>query len=194
MTHPLFTAGLVDHINLCAGNPYSRDANSQEYHFTKDENGRCTAYTFESFSAGAPAANGSGTLTYDANGKLTQLLENDTISGEGSNTLTWNGDQLVQYDYTGGGLTMNTSYQYSAEGNLTKYSRTMTNGEQSISYEEFYIFNPATGFIAQANYPDSQATVDFFYDDANTHLNQAVMASEGNVTATYEYASYTVPA
>lgn len=144
MTHPLFTAGLVDHINLCAGNPYSRDANSQEYHFTKDENGRCTAYTFESFSAGAPAANGSGTLTYDANGKLTQLLENDTISGEGSNTLTWNGDQLVQYDYTGGGLTMNTSYQYSAEGNLTKYSRTMT--------------------------------------------------SEGNITATYEYASYTVPA
>lgn len=157
MTHPLFPAGLVDHINLCAGNPYSRDANSQEYHFTKDENGRCTAYTFESFSSGAPAANGSGTLTYDANGKLTQLLENDTISGEGTNTLTWN-------------------------------------GEQSISYEEFYIFNPATGFIAQTNYPDSQATVDFFYDDANTHLNQAVMASKGNVTATYEYASYTVPA
>lgn len=194
LTHPLFTAGLVDHINLCAGNPYSRDANCQEYHFTRDESGKCTAYSFEAYSAGAQSANGTGTLTYDANGKLTQLLENDTISGEGTNTLVWNGDKLAQYNYAGGGLTMNTNYEYSAEGFLTKYSRTMTNGDQSFSYDEYFICDPATGFIAQANYPDSQATVDFIYDPANTHLIQAVMASEGNVIAAYEYANFTVPA
>jgi RHS repeat-associated protein len=169
----------------------SSDADSFTFYSTT---GRMNTYTF---SVGSSPQTDSGTLYWNSNGSLQQLVINDQLNSADSQTCNYTHDALGRVASANcGASTWSQTFSYDPFGNITK---TVPPGATGISFQPTYDYTNYTNRITSSPFTDNSNNGDMSEDqwhsygwDTENRVNGIDSGTSNGICETYDALSRVV--